>query len=701
MRKTIHFLIGVFFLLFLPLQAEKTIGIFTYLTPGAQPWDPDSVKSGITGSEEAVIYISKQLASLGYKVTVFGAPPENSSHSLETANPRYVPLSFREKDPLDIAIVWRIPTWGEQLKTRAKQLYFWPHDTWTSPLTEAQINAFDDVLWLSDWQQKQWASANPGFSKFKNIFGNGINPEQFKAVSKRKNPYSCIYSSNYGRGLEQLLDIWPTVKKEFPKATLDIYYGWQHWGLLSAEKEEKMKKQIQELAALGVKEHGMVSHEKLNQALSEASFWTYPCSQPEVFCITAIRAQLSGAVPVIIKHSALPETTQSGYSCTNPEEYLPTLQQAMRKAKKISLSDRKKMGEFVLSQYTWKKIASKWKDLFDLHTPISPKKKALSLAVFAENDPQDLIKTLSSLKDKIDSWILIDKSSDQRCQQIISNYYKDTPGRILIGAEGKSDFELLKEAFSTDPHSEYVLLLESGDELFCAEDISLSDLKEDAYCSFLSPDRPFLVKQQWIHSPGIKAALLPGIIRSKELQGLTNEINPTLVKALRSFYFAQSYLQSNQLEKAFKHHTEIVNLKEPLLRKSPSFYYLGVLGELLSKSQEEILSYYSSAYQENPVAEPLFRLAAYYLKIGKPVLGYAMAKLALSSPRPEKSLFGEDWIYDHGLSCILGNCAFEMGHYLEAKQAYAAALARPSLNPALREDIEKNLHKISVLETTR
>lgn len=346
-------------------DSQKTIAIVTYKVYGAKPWDPDSIHSGVTGSEEAVIYVSQKLATLGYQVTVLGNPPEDSPHSAKDANPRFVDDGFDDGTHYDIAISWRMPDKALLLKQRATKVYLWPHDTYHWPLTEEQISGFDDVLWLSNWQREQWMSINPGFATFTQIIGNGINPEQFSEVTQRKNPYSCIYSSNYARGLEILLDIWLGVKQEFPQATLDIYYGWQHWGLLSPEKEAKMRAQIATLRAFGVHDHGLVSHQKLNDAYAQASLWTYPCIGLEVFCITAIRAQVAGCVPVIIDGHGLIETVRHGYRCTKPDEYLATLLHAMREIRMVTVDERQKIGNFVREEYTWGLVAEKWKRLFE------------------------------------------------------------------------------------------------------------------------------------------------------------------------------------------------------------------------------------------------------------------------------------------------------------------------------------------------
>lgn len=340
----------------------KHIAIFTHGVPDHPPWDPDSIHSGITGSEEAVIFMAKELARLGYRVTVFGHPPRGSSHALDGANPRYVSHEHTIDRPFDITVCWRWPTIGSLIREKglAKKIYLWPHDT----LDESTSSeGFDDVLWLSEWQREQWVSVCPAFARFTKIFGNGIDPGQFQPPQSRQNPYSCIYGSNYARGLEVLLRIWPTIKEHFPLATLAIYYGWQHWGLLPPERETWMRDAIERLP--DVQEHGLVSHEELNRAYAKTSFWTYPCIMPETFCITALRAQLSGAVPVILEGSALRRTVRSGFKCQRLEDYPRLLLLALSKAEAIAEDARASLGRFVLEEYTWEKMARRWHELFN------------------------------------------------------------------------------------------------------------------------------------------------------------------------------------------------------------------------------------------------------------------------------------------------------------------------------------------------
>ena len=344
----------------------RSIGIYTAKAVDVEPWDPESIHQGLTGSEEAIIYLAKELAKLNYHVTVFGNPPKDSNHSIENRNPLYLPLEDLGQKKVDIAISWRVPTTAKLLHLLAPKVYLWPHDIYLSKLSEEEIEGFDGVFWLSAWQRNQWVSVNPSFAKFTEIFGNGINPDQFKPIVDRPNPYSCIYASNYGKGLRILLDLWPQVKEKYPKATLDIYYGWKSWGYLNQETEEYLRKKVESLKKLDVHEHGMVGHLELNEAFSKASLWTYPGIEDETFCITALRAQFAGAIPVIILKAALKEVVRTGFACKEKEHYLRTIFYAMQRIPYITMQERIDMGHFILKEFTWEAIAQKWAEYFQL-----------------------------------------------------------------------------------------------------------------------------------------------------------------------------------------------------------------------------------------------------------------------------------------------------------------------------------------------
>jgi hypothetical protein len=50
--------------------SDKSIVIFC--GQGYEEWGPHTLDKGMGGSEEAVVYLSRELSKLGYEVTVYG-----------------------------------------------------------------------------------------------------------------------------------------------------------------------------------------------------------------------------------------------------------------------------------------------------------------------------------------------------------------------------------------------------------------------------------------------------------------------------------------------------------------------------------------------------------------------------------------------------------------------------------------------------
>jgi glycosyltransferase involved in cell wall biosynthesis len=131
-----------------------------------------------------------------------------------------------------------------------------------------------------------------------------------RGINMRK-PYSVGYFSSYDRGLECLLDMWPKIKEQVPEATLDIYYGWDTYDKMHAKNPQKMKwrwQMIRKMNQDGVKEHGRVNHVELAKAMKEIKVWAYPTEFTEIHCITALKAQEAGCIPVTTNVAALQET---------------------------------------------------------------------------------------------------------------------------------------------------------------------------------------------------------------------------------------------------------------------------------------------------------------------------------------------------------------------------------------------------------
>ncbi len=91
--------------------------------PHFEKWDGNSLKTGIGGSETAVIRLSEEWTKLGYKVAVYGDPEQ----PCEINGVVYLPWYwFNPKDDFNIFIHWR--GWGMAGKVKCKKFLVDMHD---------------------------------------------------------------------------------------------------------------------------------------------------------------------------------------------------------------------------------------------------------------------------------------------------------------------------------------------------------------------------------------------------------------------------------------------------------------------------------------------------------------------------------------------------------------------------------------------
>ena len=292
---------------------KKSVVIFTGDTV-VEKWGPWSLEEGVGGSEEAVIRLSIHLRDLGYKVVVYGKPSEKAG--------MYDGVMWRNfwevnlKDNYDIFIGWRNPALFDR-EISARKSYLWMHDVMEKgEFTPERLQNVDKVMLLSDYHRSLFPMI-PDEKVF--LTANGIDPEDFAKLDGKviRDEQRIIYTSSHVRGLAYLYKKWPEIKKRVPGAKLDVYYGRETYDAVhrgNPERIQWMDGMIQQAKDLdGVTDHGKISQDKIAREMSKSAIWAYPCPWPEIYCITAIKAQASGAIPVATDYAALDETIQYGY----------------------------------------------------------------------------------------------------------------------------------------------------------------------------------------------------------------------------------------------------------------------------------------------------------------------------------------------------------------------------------------------------
>lgn len=133
-----------------------------------------------------------------------------------------------------------------------------------------------------------------------------------------------------------------------------------------------MERTAKELS--GVTDHGKLGQYQIVEEIFKSGVWAYPCPFPEISCITAMKAQAGGAVPVSSTFAALNETVKWGtkIDMRQVDERTPIGRWDKAEVKKfekalIDMLDPKKQELIRLEMmkgarevFSWQKVAKQW-----------------------------------------------------------------------------------------------------------------------------------------------------------------------------------------------------------------------------------------------------------------------------------------------------------------------------------------------------
>ncbi|CAM9567073.1 unnamed protein product, partial [Chrysoparadoxa australica] len=275
-------------------------------------WGPSSLKKGkgLGGSEEAVVFITRELVKLGHWVEVYADPPESDFGMDESGVVWYPYAAYDIASPPHVFVAWRYHI-SLALAGASGSVFLWMQDLPLFQDFSSWVDRLDGVFCLSTFHAQMLPG---GLLDLAIITPNGIDP--LFLTEGQNLPRQFIYSSAPARGLMTVLTAWPTILEALPGATLEVYYGFTQSFIDHGRKsvlnfDEWMAKTKALLEQPGVNYHGMVDHATLAKALADAAFILYPTSFPETGCITLMKAMCMGAIPITSRFEAstLPELT--------------------------------------------------------------------------------------------------------------------------------------------------------------------------------------------------------------------------------------------------------------------------------------------------------------------------------------------------------------------------------------------------------
>lgn len=137
--------------------------------------------------------------------------------------------------------------------------------------------------------------------------------------------YDIGFFSSPDRGLETLLDMLPKIEKRLGRKVKAVWaYGWNNYDVMHAKDPAKMKwkwQMIRKMNDVGMESKGRLNHEDLAKLMKDTKVWAYPTEFTEIHCITALKAQEAGCIPVTTNVAALAETVQNGRTIVADDIY--------------------------------------------------------------------------------------------------------------------------------------------------------------------------------------------------------------------------------------------------------------------------------------------------------------------------------------------------------------------------------------------
>lgn len=161
----------------IPPKKWSNKSIVIYCGHTLEQWGPDTLEQGMGGSEEAVVYLSRELAKLGYEVTVYNERDEeyidtNVKEGVVDTTPKYV-ITYKpwtevnQFDEFNIFVAWRAPELAKGIKAKLKVVDV--HDA----LEEKRIISASEYIDLFLVKSRYHKSLYPSVNKVK-VISNGI-----------------------------------------------------------------------------------------------------------------------------------------------------------------------------------------------------------------------------------------------------------------------------------------------------------------------------------------------------------------------------------------------------------------------------------------------------------------------------------------------------------------------------------------------
>jgi tetratricopeptide (TPR) repeat protein len=333
---------------------------------------------------------------------------------------------------------------------------------------------------------------------------------------------------------------------------------------------------------------------------------------------------------------------------------------------------------------------------------------------------------LTSVRDHIDHWVIVDTGSTDGTQDLIRGLLADVPG-ILLERPWKNFGHNRSEALAAArEHADYSFVIDADEVFHAPPGFTWPTLTADWYklthrTADMTYWRGSLVANRlaW-HYEGVLHEYLeaegagdpvqlsgPEVVghydggRSQNITTAQKYARDAKVledalltepdNARYQYYLARSYRDSEQREaaiEAYRRRTEMGEFAEEVY---DSFYWIAKLGEVDGDAEATIAAYLR-AWEARPTrAEPLVALARFCREQKRFALGRMVAAQAVAMARPDDLLWIEEDVYAWRAKDEYAVASYWTGQYVACAKVCQDLLASNVLPESQRARIKENL----------
>lgn len=278
---------------------------------------------GLTGSELACVMYALGLSKLGHGVTFF----TRITGPGKVDNVAFLPYeewaqTYRHQG-WDALCSWMVP---EPLKlAKPNQFRFLNQQCSNLSMFEPGWESYVDLFTPLSHHHANHMADMTSFPRDRwRVLHNGVDMEAFRPGEKE--PGKMVWASSHDRGLHWLLEAFPQIRKDVPRANLHVFYnfeGLQHFSNMSpaiearnptypelARRSRYTLDAFRRLKGHGVHVYESVSRDRIRSEMVTAEVLAYPCDPvlyTETFGVTVLEACASGTVPVLCTADAFGE----------------------------------------------------------------------------------------------------------------------------------------------------------------------------------------------------------------------------------------------------------------------------------------------------------------------------------------------------------------------------------------------------------